>query len=61
MAVITMGVLVALPTKFGSVGADPYALGAAETATRTPIEVAISPARIELPEEIGRASCRERV
>ena len=54
MAAITMGVLVALPTKFGSVGADHYTLGAAKTATGAPIEVAISPARIELPEVVNR-------
>jgi hypothetical protein len=54
MAAITMGVLVVLPAKLDSVSADRYTLAAAKGATRTPIELAISPARIDVPEVVDR-------
>ena len=48
MAAITIGALVVLPAKLDAVGADPSTLAAAKAATRAPIEVAISPARIDV-------------
>ena len=50
MAVITMGVLVVLPAKFDSVGADPSTLAAAKGATKAPIEGVTSPKHIGAPE-----------
>jgi hypothetical protein len=58
MAAITIGAMVVLPAKLDSVSADPYALAAAKAATNTPIEVGISPVRIDVPEVINR---QERV
>ena len=54
MTAITMGALVVLPAKLESVGAAPYMLAAANAATKTPIEVAISPARIDVSEVVNR-------
>ena len=54
MAAITMGALVVLPAKLDSVSASPYTLAAAKAATNTPIEVAISPARIDVLEVVHR-------
>jgi hypothetical protein len=54
MAAITIGAMVVLPAKLDSVSADPYALAAAKAGTKTPIEVAISPARIGVPETVDR-------
>jgi len=54
MAAITIGAMVVLPAKLDSVSADPYTLAAAKAAENAPIEVAISPARIGVPEVINR-------
>ena len=51
MAAITMGTLVVLPAELDSAAADPSTL-AAKAATKAPIEVAISPARIDVLEVI---------
>ena len=53
MTAITIGALVVLPAKLDSVSADPYAL-AARAATNAPIEIAISPAHIDVPEVFNR-------
>jgi len=54
MAAITLGAFVVLPAKFDSVSADPNTQAAAKAATKADIEVATSPARIEVPEVVGR-------
>jgi hypothetical protein len=54
MAAVTIGAMVVLPAKLDSVSADPYTLAAAKAATMAPIEVAISPARIGVPEVVNR-------
>jgi hypothetical protein len=54
MAAITMGALVVLPAKFDAVSANPYTLAATKTATKAPIEVAMSPACIDVPEVVNR-------
>ena len=54
MTAITMGVLVILPAKFGSVSADRYTLAAAKAAATAPIEVAASSARVDVPEVVNR-------
>lgn len=54
MAAITMGALVVLPAKLDSVSADRHTLAAAKAATKAPIEVAISPARIGVSEVVNR-------
>jgi hypothetical protein len=54
MAAITMGALVVLPAKLDAAGADPSTLAAAKAATKAPIEVAISPARIDVLEVVKR-------
>jgi hypothetical protein len=54
MAAITMGVFVMLPANLDHVGADPYALAAAKAVTGAPIDVASSPARIDVPEVVNR-------
>jgi hypothetical protein len=53
MAAITMSVFVVLPANLDHVGADPYAL-AAKAATGAPIDVASSPARVDVPEVVNR-------
>jgi hypothetical protein len=45
MAAITMGALVVLPAKLGSVSTDPHTLAT----TKGPIEVPMSPAGIDVP------------
>ena len=54
MAAITIGALVVLPAKIEFVSADPYTLAAAKAATKQPIEIAISPTRINVPESVDR-------
>ena len=48
MAAITIGALVVLPAKLDSVNADVVAVASANAVTLAPIEVAISPARIDV-------------
>lgn len=48
MAAITIGALIVLPAKLGSVSADLFTLASAKAGMPAPIEVAISPARIEV-------------
>ena len=58
MTAIIVGALVVLPAKLESVSAGPDTLAAAKAATTAattaPIEVAISPARIDVPEVVNR-------
>jgi hypothetical protein len=58
MAAITMSAMVVLPAEFDSVRADPYALAAAKTATKAPVEVAVSPARTDIPEVANHEGVR---
>jgi hypothetical protein len=48
MAAITMGALVVLPAKLNPVSADVVAAASAKPGTWAPVEVAISPARIDV-------------
>jgi hypothetical protein len=54
MTAITIGAMVVLPAKLDSVSADPQTLAAAKAATKTPIEVAIGPARGDVPALVDR-------
>jgi hypothetical protein len=54
MAAITIGALVVLPAKLDSVSANPYTLAATKAATKAPIEVAISPTRVDVSEAVNR-------
>jgi hypothetical protein len=54
MATITMGTLVVVPAKFDSVSTDLSTLAAISAAAKAPIEAAISPARIGMPERENR-------
>ena len=54
MAAITLGAFVVLPAEFDSVSADPNTQEAAKAATKEAVEVATSPARIEVPEVVSR-------
>jgi hypothetical protein len=54
MAAITMSALVVLPAEFDSVRADPYALAA----PKAPVEVAVRPARTDIPEVANHESVR---
>ena len=48
MAAITIGALVVLPAKLDSVSTELFTLASAKAEQRRPIEVAISPARIDV-------------
>ena len=54
MAAITMGTLVVLPAKLDATGAEPSTLAAAKAPAKAPVEVAISPARIDVVEVVKR-------
>jgi len=54
MAAITLAALVVLPAKLEFVSVDPYTLAAAKAATKAPIDVAITPTRINAPESLNR-------
>ena len=54
MAAITLAALVVLPAKLEFVRVDPYTLAAAKAATKAPIDVAITPTRINAPESLNR-------
>jgi len=54
MTAITIGAMVVLPTKLDSGSAEPQTLAAAKAATKTPIEVAIGPARGDVPALVDR-------
>ena len=54
MTAITIGAMVVLPAKLDSGSAEPQTLAAARAATKTPIEVAIGPARGDVPALVDR-------
>ena len=48
MATITLGAMVVLPAQLNSTGADQYVLASAKAGPPAPVEVTISPARIDV-------------
>jgi hypothetical protein len=48
MAALTLGAMVVLPAQLGTTGADPYVLASAKAGPPAPVEVTISPARIDV-------------
>lgn len=54
MAALTVGAMVVMPALLNSVSADTYTLASATAAAKAPVDVALSPACIDVPEIEGR-------
>jgi hypothetical protein len=53
MAAMTVGAMVVLPALLNSVNADAYTLASTKAAAKAPVDLALSPACIDVPEMDG--------